>query len=192
MSNRPGFFHLLGITALSLFIGSAQASTVSAPPESLPLLLATMNERLNIADQVALSKWDSGKPVQDGAREAQVIGNARVLATARQLDPDAVAELLAAQIEGNKLVQYGLLAERQAAGKAPDVPRADLSTQIRAQLDQLQTRLLQQYAEFVPYRRDPNCPAWLAQARSGLSGDALHELALTRATGELCVRAPAL
>ena len=186
MSNRPGFFHLLGITALSLFIGSAQASTVSAPPESLPLLLASMNERLNIADQVALSKWDSGKPVQDGAREAQVIGNARVLATARQLDPDAVAELLAAQIEGNKLVQYGLLAEWQAAGKAPDVPRADLSTQIRAQLDQLQTRLLQHYSAFSAYRNAPDCSRWVAQARKGLAKDQLHQLALIRATGDLC------
>lgn len=145
-----------------------------------------MNERLNIADQVALSKWDSGKPIQDSAREAQVIGNARMLAKARQLDPDAVAELLAAQIEGNKLVQYGLLAQWQAAGKAPDVPRSDLSTQIRAQLDELQTRLLQHYAAFAPYRNDPGCSRWVDQARSALAKDPLHKLALIRVTGELC------
>jgi chorismate mutase len=49
--------------------------------------------------------------------------------------------------------------------------------------------LLQQYADFAPYRRDPNCSSWLAEARKGLAQDALHELALMRGTGELCVRA---
>ena len=109
-----------------------------------------------------------------------------MLAKARQLDPDAVAELLAAQIEGNKLVQYGLLAQWQGAGKAPDVPRSDLSTQIRAQLDELQTRLLQQYAAFATYRNDPGCSRWVDQARSALAKDPLHKLALIRVTGELC------
>lgn len=186
MSGRTGFVHLLSTCVLGLAIGSAQAGMSSAPPESLNLLLATMNERLNIADQVALSKWDSGKPIQDSAREAQVIGTARMLATARQLDPDAVAELVAAQIEGNKLVQYGLLAQWQAAGKAPDVPRSDLSTQIRTQLDELQTRLLKHYAAFTQYRNDPACTRWVDQARSTLAKDQLHRLALIRVTGELC------
>ncbi len=186
MSGRTVFSRLLGACALSLAIGNAHASPSAPAPESLNLLLATMNERLNIADQVALSKWDSGKPIQDSAREAQVIGNARMLAKAHQLDPDAVAELLAAQIEGNKLVQYGLLAQWQGAGKAPDVPRSDLSTQIRAQLDELQTRLLQQYAAFATYRNDPGCSRWVDQARSALAKDPLHKLALIRVTGELC------
>lgn len=179
-------------TLLALLGTNAHAAPVAAPPESLAPLLQTLNERLNIGDLVALTKWDSGKPIQDSPREAQVIANARTLAAERKLDVENVAQLLAAQMEANKLVQYGLLAQWQAAGAAPDTPRPDLGQQIRPRLDELQTRLLQQYAEFVPYRRDPNCPAWLAQARSGLSGDALHELALTRATGELCVRAPAL
>jgi len=148
-----------------------------------------LNERLNIADLVALTKWDSGKPIQDSPREAQVIANARAMATERQLDPQDVAQLIAAQMEANKLVQYGLLAKWQAAGAAPDTPRPDLSKQIRPRLDELQTRLLQQYADFTPYRHDPDCTAWLAKARNGLAKDALHELALIRASGELCIRA---
>lgn len=55
----------------------AQASTPSPAPDSLQPLLVTMNERLIIADLVALTKWDSGKPIQDSTREALVIANAR-------------------------------------------------------------------------------------------------------------------
>ncbi|CAI8761546.1 Chorismate mutase [Pseudomonas sp. IT-347P] len=181
----PHSANLLTATLLALLATSTHAA---APVETLTPLLETLNERLNIGDLVALTKWDSGKPIQDSPREAQVIANARTLATARQLDPEDVAQLIAAQMEANKLVQYGLLAQWQAAGAAPDTPRPDLSKQIRPRLDELQTRLLQQYADFAPYRHDANCPAWLAKARSGLTHDALHDLALTRATGELCIR----
>jgi len=182
----PRFAHLLTATLLAVLTTSAHAAV---PAETLKPLLETLNERLNIGDLVALTKWDSGKPIQDSPREAQVIANARTLATERQLDAEDVAQLIAAQMEANKLVQYGLLAQWQASGAAPDTPRPDLGKQIRPRLDELQTRLLQQYADFAPYRHDANCPAWLAKARSGLTHDALHELALTRATGELCVRA---
>ncbi|WP_447786107.1 chorismate mutase [Pseudomonas germanica] len=182
-------FLRLSVATLALFSATIYAELSAY--ETVQPLIQTLNERLNIGDLVALTKWDSGKPIQDSPREAQVIANARTLATERQLDPEDVAQLIAAQMEANKLVQYGLLAQWQATGRAPDTPRPDLGKQIRPRLDELQTRLLQQYAAFTPYRHDANCPAWLAKARSGLAHDALHELALTRATGELCVRSTA-
>ncbi|KQZ78902.1 MULTISPECIES: chorismate mutase [unclassified Pseudomonas] len=185
MFHCPRLPQLLSGALLGLVAAAAHAAP-SPAPDALQPLLATINERLNIADQVALTKWDSGKPIQDTAREAQVIANARKQAVQQKLDPDEAAELVAAQIEANKLVQYGLLAVWQAARKAPDVPRPDLS-QIRPKLDMLQVRLLQQYADFMPYRVDPECPNWLAEQRASLIKDALHGQALIRATGELCV-----
>jgi len=189
MRNVANF--LLG-SLFVLFATCAQAAAPAAAPDSLKPLLATLNERLNIGDLVALTKWDSGKPIQDSPREAQVIANARTLADENKLDPDDVEQLIAAQMEANKLVQYGLLAQWQAAGAAPDTPRPDLAKQIRPRLDELQKRLLQQYAEFSHYRQDPNCPSWLTTVRSGLAADALHDLALIRASGELCIRAKPL
>ena len=176
---------LLSCAALGLLACSAQASVPSSAATTLQPLVVTLNERLNMGDLVALTKWDSGKTVLDSAREAQVIANARKLAVERKLDPEEVAQLFAAQMEANKLVQYGLLAKWKAAGAAPDTPRPDLA-QIRPRLDELQNRLLQQYAEFSPYRNDPHCQNWLAQIRVRLAKDRLHELALIRATGELC------
>lgn len=187
MLNFPRLPQLLSCALAGFLTFSAQASTTAPAPDSLQSLLVTMNERLSIGDLVALTKWDSGKPIQDTAREAQVVANARKVAAERKLDPDEVAELIAAQVEANKLVQYGLLAQWQAAGKAPDTPRPDLVNQIRPRLDELQNRLLQYYAAFEPYRKDPECAHWLAKIRSGLIKDTLHGQALIRATGDLCV-----
>ncbi|MFJ7311756.1 chorismate mutase [Pseudomonas sp. NPDC098747] len=189
MPAAPRPLEWLAFTFIVSIANTVQADTPAHSPAVIRHLLETLQERLNIGDLVALTKWDSGKPIQDSPREAQVIANARALASERKLDPEEVAQLLAAQMEANKLVQYGLLAQWQAAGAAPDTPRPDLGKQIRPRLDELQNRLLQQYADFAPYRQDANCSVWLARARSGLAHDALHELALVRATGELCVRA---
>lgn len=187
MSSFPRLPQLLFCALSGLLAGGAQADALPPAPAGLLPLLATMNERLNISDQVALTKWDSRKPIQDSAREAQVIANARKEAVTHKLDPDEVAELIAAQIEASKLVQYGLLAQWQAAGKAPDAPRPDLTKEVRPQLDELQKRLLQYYADFAPYRKDPNCAHWLAKERSTLIKDGLHGQALIRATWDLCV-----
>ena len=75
--------HWLACALLGSFAGCVQADTPPPAPDALQPLLATMNERLDISELVVLTKWDSGKPVQDNAREAQVIANARMQATQR-------------------------------------------------------------------------------------------------------------
>lgn len=172
------------LTSLTACAGAPQISTAPAP---LAPLLATISERLAVADQVALTKWDSGKPIQDSPREAQVIAAAAKLAPTYSLDAQEVSQFLAAQIEANKLVQYALLAKWHEAGKAPDTPRPDLVGQIRPHLDQLQTRLLREYSAFAMYRQDPECPNWLIQQSRLQAKDPIHDLALTRAVGELCI-----
>lgn len=175
------------IATLAITAGCTSATVTPPAPPQLAPLLATIAERLNVADQVALTKWDSGKPIQDSPREVQVIAAAAKLAPTYQLDAEEVGQFLAAQIEANKLVQYALLAKWNAAGSAPATARPDLVRQIRPQLDQLQTRLLQNYAAFAPYRQDPQCPNWLSQQRQVQATDAIHDMALIRAVGELCV-----
>lgn len=177
----------LACVLLGLIACNALADTTPPPPDALQPLLATMDERLYLSELVALTKWDSGKPIQDNAREAQVVASAKAQAVQRKLDPEDVADLMSAQIEASKLVQYGRLAQWQAAHRAPDTPRPDLTKEIRPKLDKLQIQLLKQYAAFLPYRKDPNCPQWLATERSALIKDYLHGQAMIRATGELCI-----
>jgi chorismate mutase len=182
-------FSLIRIAiASTLLLGAAVVSADTAPqPEALKPLLSSIEQRLNIADQVALSKWDSKKAVEDRAREREVIAAAVLLAPQHSLEPAMVEQFFAAQIEANKLVQYGQLANWRAAGQAPDTPRPDLVKTIRPQLDALQTTLLEQLAAFAPYRDSANCSKWVAQAMEEGDRDALHRLAFTRATGELCM-----
>ena len=96
-------------------------------------------------------------------------------------------QFFAAQIEANKLVQYTHLSDWQFQGKAPDDPRPDLVQQIRPRLDELQKRLLQQLADFTPLRTDPKCRQWLAEAVHEPLNDPLRQLAMIRATAELCI-----
>ena len=171
--------------ASALLLISANAS---AAPATLAPLLNSIAERLEIADQVALSKWDSHKPVEDKKREQEVIASVVAQAPSYTLAPAAVEQFFAAQIEANKLVQYTHLSDWQFQGKAPDDPRPDLVKQIRPQLDELQKRLLQQLADFTPQRTDPQCPQWLAEAVHEPLNDPLRQLAMIRATAELCTR----
>ena len=176
---------LLSLTlAGSLLATSAFAA--SPAPAALAPLLSSINERLAIADQVALSKWDSHKAVEDRPRERDVIAGAVALAPSYKLDTTQVEQFFSAQIEANKLVQYAHLSDWTLAGKAPNDPRPDLVGQIRPKLDVLQKSLLQQFAEFTPYRTASECSHWLAEANQNAKSDALHHLALVRATAELC------
>ncbi|QJI32274.1 chorismate mutase [Pseudomonas sp. ADAK18] len=162
------------------------ASAFAAPP-TLASLLDSIAERLAVADQVALSKWDSHKPVEDRQREQDVIASVVAQAPSYTLAPAAAEQFFSAQIEANKLVQYAHLSDWQLQGKAPNDPRPDLVGTIRPQLDQLQKRLLQQLADFTPERTNPQCPQWLAQANHKPLNDPLRQLAMIRATAELCI-----
>ncbi|MDP9510531.1 chorismate mutase [Pseudomonas protegens] len=163
------------------------AACATEAPAALAPLLGSIGERLVIADQVALSKWDSHKAVEDRPREQQVIAGATAQAATYHLSEERVGQFFAAQIEANKLVQYARLSSWHLQGRAPDTPRQDLAGQIRPQLDQLQKRLLQQLADFSPHAGDRQCPQWLAQANQAASRDPLRQLAMVRATAELCV-----
>lgn len=68
-------------------------------------LVETSARRLAIAEQVALAIWDSGAPVEDTAREAQVIASATKAGEAMGLGRENVASFFRAQIEANKLAQ---------------------------------------------------------------------------------------
>ncbi len=174
--------------ALALLLASACAS--AAPPTTLAPLLTSIAERLAIADQVALSKWDSHKAVEDRPREQAVIASVKAQAPDYKVPPEAAEQFFSAQIEANKLVQYARLSDWQFQGKAPDTPRPDLVGKIRPQLDQLQKRMLQQLADFSPERTNPQCPQWLALAVHEPRYEPLIQIAMTRATAELCIYKP--
>ncbi|KXF76871.1 chorismate mutase [Paramesorhizobium deserti] len=174
------------VLASALLLGSAAPAWCA---DSIEPLLGLIAERNAIGDQVALSKWESGKPVQDAAREAVVLSGVREQAPEHGLDPDDAARFFGMQIESNKLVQYQLLDEWRLRGNAPDEPRPDLAA-LRKRLDKLQADMLDALQASAPARNAPDCPISTARAVKAYVQahqlDQVHQMALIRSLGDFC------
>jgi chorismate mutase len=180
------------------FVGAwviiADASTYAqSGRDVLQRLVATSAQRLIIAEQVALAKWDNGMPVEDVSREAQVIATAVRAGQTRGLDRTSVSNFFGAQIEANKLVQYSLLAEWRRVGKAPRHAPVDLANTIRPELDQVDTALIAELGESTATRASTSCRIDIAKAVGRYVS--LHEnslgplkaIALDRALATACI-----
>jgi len=161
--------------------------------DKLQPLVETSAERLALAEQVALAKWDTGTPVEDAPREAQVIASAVQAGELRGLDQKALSNFFWAQIEANKLVQYSLLAEWRRVGKAPDHAPVSLAGTIRPELDQVQTALIAELAETSGVRASASCRTDVAKAVGKYvsahknSFSSLKTIALDRAMAGACI-----
>lgn len=132
--------------------------------EQLQPLVETTAQRLMIGEQVALAKWDSGKAVEDAAREAQVIRGAVKEGIEKGMDEASVSNFFNAQIEANKFVQYSLLADWYRAGKAPEHAPVDLVKSIRPRLDAVQKSLIAELVDTFEVRKSRSCRADIAKA----------------------------
>ncbi len=177
---------------IALAIGSIGTVHAQNAIDQLQPLVETSAHRLAIAEQVALSKWDSGTAVEDAPREAQVIAGAVKAAESKGLDSAAVSSFFKAQIEANKIVQYSLLADWRRAGAAPTHQPINLAATIRPKLDQVQTELVDELAATAAIRTGPTCQVDIAKAvgkyLSTHSQEAapLRAIALDRALAAAC------
>lgn len=154
---------------------------------ALVRLLDSMEQRLELAEAVALHKWDQRQPVQAPQREREVLANVRQAAPDYRLSPTRAEAFFADQIEANKLLQYHYLNTWHQQRHAPETPRRDLASEIRPQLDNLQNQLLLDLARF-DQQRTPLCAGQLADALAQRPTNRPRHLALVRATAQLCER----
>jgi chorismate mutase len=165
---------------------------------ALQRLVETSAQRLVIAEQVALAKWDKGIPVEDASREAQVIVHAVTAGQSRGLGQQLVSNFFRAQMEANKLVQYALLAEWRRVGKAPDHRPVDLANTIRPELNEVDTTLIAQLQESTAIRASASCRVEIAKAVGRYVSEhknslgPLEAIALDRALATACVGPPLL
>jgi chorismate mutase len=158
----------------------------------LTILIDASAKRLELGREVALAKWDDGAPVEDVARERQVIDAAIKAGRAVGLPPELVGRFFSAQIEANKLIQYALLTKWQGQGKAPWHSPIDLARTVRPQIDDIQAVLISALVNRSIERSRVSCRAELAGAIQDrkrkfpeLTG-CLFSIALERALGPLC------
>ncbi|ADG20797.1 chorismate mutase [Paraburkholderia sp. JPY681] len=176
---------------LALAVWLVTGCSAGAQQDAFLPLVRSMADRLNTADQVALNKWDTGQPVYDPQREAQVIANAVAMASEYGLTTEDVTNIFSDQIEANKEIQYELLSNWMRQGNAPATPRQSLAGVIRPILDKLQANIMLNLKGVAPLRSNTDCQTQVATAVGRVaqqtSLDALHLAALDRAVARICV-----
>jgi chorismate mutase len=175
-----------------------QAAPTQAAPEvrvagahgSLDGLTELVVQRLLIGDDVAASKYFSGKPVDDPVREEQILESVRASAVQLGIDPGSTAAFFRAQIEASKVVQRGLLADWAAHPDKAPATGPDLNV-IREKLDTLTTQLLAELVRVDDLRSSGlRCDIALVVANATGAArhhfDVLHRQALHTASTATC------
>ncbi|MGW3419653.1 chorismate mutase [Streptomyces phaeochromogenes] len=169
---------------------AAPESATAAPARGLGALTELFTERLLLADKVAAAKYGTEAPIDDPARERQILDDVAARAAGLGLDPDSVTAVFRDQIEANKVVQRGLYARWDAHPDERPTERPDLAKEVRPALDLITTRLLAGLQETVPVRADASCgPRLYAEAALSAYGhrlDVLHLKGLGRALPSVC------
>ncbi|WP_399935998.1 chorismate mutase [Streptomyces kanamyceticus] len=186
--------------AAALFAGSAVAvaapvGTGAASQGSYARLhpLAELSaRRLATADLVAAAKYGTGSPIDDSAREKQVLDAVARAARKAGGDPEATVRIFRDQIEANKVVQRELFRRWDAApSKAPRAPqeRPDLA-EVREEINRINTDLVRGIAASAGARTAPSCGGVLTAATAHVRHtdrlDAIHAFALGRALRSVC------
>ena len=113
-------------------------------------LLQLMQQRLMIAHDVALWKWNQRRSIEDSQREQELLAQLRQQATAYNLEPDQVSAFFQAQIEAGKLIQTTDFQKWQREGVKSFDNVPSLNQTLRPLVDQLGTELLSVLAELTP------------------------------------------
>ncbi|WP_055696424.1 chorismate mutase [Streptomyces silaceus] len=166
------------------------APAASAGPYALLHPLAELSaRRLATADLVAAAKYGTDSPIDDPAREKQVLD--AVAAQAKELgaDPEATVRIFRDQIEANKLVQRGLFRRWDADPSQAPTERPDLA-EVREEINRINTGLVRAVAASPDARTAPSCGGVLTAAAVRVGHqerlDALHSVALGRAVRSVC------
>jgi chorismate mutase len=169
-------------------LASAPASAhLPNTADRLDTIGALVSHRLQLADPVAESKWLSGKPITDAAREQAVVDEAVALAQQEGVDPQLVTRVIRAQIEASKVVQRGLITRWTHHPDAAPTTAPDLTT-IRPQLDAIDTDLVTAIGQVQALSTDPTCAHLVDAERKRLTAglDSLHRKGIRAAWQGFC------
>ncbi|MER6991831.1 chorismate mutase [Saccharopolyspora hirsuta] len=177
----------------SLLVAGAVIVALAAPahadPGSLDPLLHSAAERVATSDQVAAAKWGTGQPIDDPAREEQVLDAVARKSVELGLDPAESKRIFRDQIEASKVVQRALHDYWAAHPEEQPTDRPDLG-EVRPIIDRLNNEILLELRDTQQLREHRSCNGRLAGAfnrtRTDLRLDHLHTTGLARAIPSLC------
>ncbi|WP_241721178.1 chorismate mutase [Streptomyces lydicus] len=149
-------------------------------------------ERLATGDLVAAAKWGTGSPVDDPAREQEVLDAVADQARRQGADPAATVRVFRDQIEANKVVQRGLYRRWGANPAQAPTRRPDLQ-KVRKQINRVNGALVRALAGSPRARSAPYCAPLLTAATVRVHQqrhlDTLHTAALARSLRSVCTGA---
>lgn len=182
------------ILAVALITGACSTQPTPGPgntstPPALGGLADLAVERIELSDKVAAAKFDTPQPIDDPAREQQVLAAVAKASPGVGVDPVEAGRFFRDQIEASKVVQRGLYAEWAAHPQQRPTARPNLGTEVRPELDRITTEILEQLRDSGAQRHaGASCPAELTQASRPAAQplDALHRNALTVALRSVC------
>lgn len=105
-------------------------------------LLILMDERLALAPKVAMAKWNSGAPIDDKAREAQILAGVQQHSILLGIAPNMAVDFFQGQMNANKLYQRRLHEQWRVEALPPFAEAPDLAHEVRPALDELQAKIL--------------------------------------------------
>ncbi|MFS4505225.1 gamma subclass chorismate mutase AroQ [Clavibacter sp. Sh2141] len=145
-------------------------------------------DRLEIADDVAASKWLSGKAVADPAREQAVVDATVAAAEADGVDPVAAERIMRAQIAASKQVQYALIARWRAHPEEAPTTAPDLTASVRPRINAVDARLVPAIGQAHDALGDAACGHLVTNARGELGRglDDAHRKAFRTALATVC------
>ncbi|MGX1759194.1 chorismate mutase [Streptomyces lydicus] len=195
-SVRPAVTAAVGPAApvppAALALPAATAHSPRSPYGQLRPLAELSAERLATGDLVAAAKWRTGSPVDDPAREQEVLGAVADQARRQGADPAATVRVFRDQIEANKVVQRGLYRRWDANPAQAPTRRPDLQ-KVRKQINRINGALVRALAASQRARSAPYCAPLLTaaavRAHQQRHLDTLHTAALARSLRSVCTGA---
>lgn len=168
-----------------------------APParadgaSSLSDLVDAAAQRLQVADDVAAIKWQTGAAIEDPARVEQQLANLATDAAGERLDPEYVRRIFADQIAATEAAEYYRFAQWKLDPAAAPSTAPELAAS-RARIDDFNQVMLAQIGQRWELLHSPACAVELDQATRIVSDsrqlDEFYRRALTSATQDYCAR----
>jgi chorismate mutase len=161
---------LLAASLVALLLCVAPAAAADRPRmDAAREVLRLTDQRLSLMDQVMVTKWLNRSPIEDRAQEQVVLDGALALTRPRRLGDVGVRRFFTVQITAAKEVQLGWGEEWLMHGFPADTTAPDL-TALRAELAELNPRIVDALADVGSLRCQPGAHAALLRASARLIG----------------------
>jgi chorismate mutase len=188
----PAFIRRCAVAVCALIALAVMPTTASALGDDANPLLELVDaatQRLQTAEPVAASKWNTGGPIEDPQRVEQVLAAVNVDATGKDIDAAYVRRIFTDQIDATEAIEYTRFAQwKLDPGSAP-VAAPDLSAS-RAIIDRLNAEMVEQVAMHWSVLYSPYCTGTLDDAKTAIANsrmlDPLYQQALAYSTHSYC------